>query len=552
MSVHMPTVPPPTKLPKASQASTWAPLAIPAFRALWIAGLVSDIGAWMHGVGEGWLMTSLTASPRTVALLQAVDGAAFFLLALPAGALADIVDRKRLAIGAQIWLCICAALMACLAAEGALRPQWLIAFAFAMGIGSAVDEPLWQALTAEAVPRSALPAAVTLGGVSMNLARSLGPALGGVIVALAGPAAVFALNALTFLWVIAALARLHRRKVTASAPAERWAGAMAAGLRYVRHTKALRAVMFRCAASVLPGSALAALLPLYARAVLRLSAAGFGLLLGCMGLGALIAAWQLPVIRAKASPDRLLTLGVLAFAAALVAIHAAPSMIPAALGMVVAGAGWMTMLSGLNIAAQVATASWVRARVLSVYLLVFQGGLAVGSFLWGEVATHVGVRRTLLLAAGALVVSLLARFRYRLEVVEDDLSPSLVLAMPKLVRDFDDEDGPVRVLIEYSVPEANARAFSRLVRAREQRRRRDGAMEWDLTRDVSKPTRWLETFVVDSWGEHERQHSRTTAADQRSSVRIAALLVPGTEPIIGHFIASEAWEAGSPLLPARE
>jgi hypothetical protein len=245
----------------------------------------------------------------------------------------------------------------------------------------------------------------------------------------------------------------------------------------------------------------------------------------------------------------LLTLGVLTFAAALVALYAAASLITAALGMIVAGVGWMTLLSGLNVAAQVATASWVRARVLSVYLLVFQGALAVGSFLWGEVATHGGVRRALLLAAGALVASLLARLRYRLEVVEDDLTPALLLPMPKLVRDFEDDDGPVRVLIEYNVPEANARAFSRLVRAREQRRRRDGAMEWDLSRDVSKPTRWLETFVVDSWGEHERQHSRTTAADQRSNARIAALLAPGTQPTIGHFIASEAWEPLTPLLP---
>jgi MFS family permease len=293
---------------------------------------------------------------------------------------------------------------------------------------------------------------------------------------------------------------------------------------------------------VLPGSALAALLPLYARGELRLSSAGFGLLLGCMGLGALLAAWLLPAIRARASPDRLLTLGALEFASALVALHATVALIPAALGMIVAGVGWMTMLSGLNIAAQLATASWVRARVLSVYLLVFQGGLALGSLLWGEVATRLGVRRALLVAAGALAASLVARFRYRLEVVEEDMTPSLHWPMPKIVRDLEEEDGPIRVLIEYNVPKANARAFSRLLRAREQWRRRSGAIEWDLYRDVSKPTRWLETFVVDSWGEHERQHSRTTAADRRSSTRIAALLEPGTSPVIGHFIASEAWE----------
>jgi MFS family permease len=537
---------PATHVAKAAPGSAWAPLAIPAFRALWIAGLVSDLGASMQGVGEGWLMTSLTASPRTVSLLQAVDGAALFLLALPAGALADIVDRRRLAIGAQIWLCACAGSMAGLAVLGTLTPPLLIGFAFAMGIGSALDEPLWQAITAEVVPRSVLPGAVTLGGVSINLARSLGPALGGVVVALAGPAAVFGLNALTFLGVVAALVHLRPHKAVASAPAERWLGAMGAGLRYVRHTRALRAVLFRCAASMLPASVLAALLPLYARALLRLSSAGFGLLLGCMGLGALFAAWQLPAIRAKASPDRLLTLGALTFAAALVALYAASALVPAALGMVVAGIGWMTMLSGLNVAAQLATASWVRGRVLSVYLLVFQGGLALGSLFWGEVAMRLGVRRALLVAAGALAASLLARIRYPLEIVEEDMTPSLEWPTPRIVRDLDEDDGPVRVIIEYNVPERNSRAFGRLVRAREQRRRRDGAIEWNLYRDISKSTRWVETFVVDSWGEHERQHARTTATDRRSSARIAALLEPGTSPVIGHFITAEAWEEAPP------
>jgi MFS family permease len=543
---------PSTKAAQPAPVSTWGPLAIPAFRALWIAGLVSDLGAWMHGVGEGWLMTSLTASPRTVSLLQAVDGAALFFLALPAGALADIVDRRRLAIWAQIWLCVCAGAMACLAAFGALHPPLLIGFAFAMGIGSALDEPLWQALTAEVVPRSHLAAAVSLGGVSMNLARALGPALGGVVVALAGPAAVFGLNALTFLWVIVALARLRSpRKVIAAAPTERWLGAMVAGLRYVRHTKALRAVLFRCAAGVIPGSALMALLPLYARGALHLTSSGFGLLLGSMGAGALLAAWRLPAIRARATPDRMLTLGTLAFACALLVLYASGALIPAALGMIVAGIGWMLLLSSLNAAAQLATASWVRARVLAVYLLVFQGALALGSFLWGEVATRVGVRLALIAAAGTLVASLVTRFRYPIEIIEEDMTPALVSPIPKIVRDFDDEDGPVRVLIEYNVPATNTRAFNRLLRAREHRRRRDGALEWGLYRDVSKPTRWLETFVVDSWTEHERQHSRTTATDRRTSARIAALLEPGTAPIIGHFIASEAWESEETTIDLR-
>jgi len=208
------------------------------------------------------------------------------------------------------------------------------------------------------------------------------------------------------------------------------------------------------------------------------------------------------------------------------------------------------MLSGLNVAAQLATASWVRARVLSVYLLVFQGAIAVGSLFWGEIAVLVGIRHALLLAAGALAASLLSRFRYPLEVADEDLTPALEWPMPKILKDLQDDDGPVRVLIEYSVPEANARQFSRLLGAREQRRRREGAVAWDLTRDVTKPTRWLETFVVDSWGEHQRQHARTTAADQRTSQRIAALLDVGTVAAVRHFIGSDVWE-GEPKNPQR-
>ena len=251
-------------------------------------------------------------------------------------------------------------------------------------------------------------------------------------------------------------------------------------------------------------------------------------------------------MRARASADRLLTLGALSLVVALVALSRASSFIPAALGMLVAGVGSMMMLSGLNVAAQLATASWVRARVLSVYLLVFQGAIAVGSFLWGDVAMRLGVRRAFLVAAGTLAASLGTRFRYPLETLEEDMTPSLQWPMPKMVRDLDDDDGSVRVLIEYKVPEVNARAFSRLLHAGEPRRRRSGAIEWDLYRDVSKATRWLETFVVDSWGEHERQHARTAAADERSSARVAALLEPGTTPIVGHFVASEGWDAGEP------
>ncbi len=374
----------------STKVSAWAPLAHRGFRALWIAGLVSNFGALMHEVGEGWLMTSLSRSPLHVAMLQAADGVAMLLLALPAGTLADIVDRRRLAIGTQLWLFVFTAAMAALTATGAMSPLLLLALAFAMGLGSAVDEPLWQALTSESVPRRLLPAAVTLGGISVNLARALGPALGGLVVGVAGPAATFALNAATFLWVGLVLARTPRAPRASAMPAERWFGGMLAGLRYVRHSPALVSTLVRCACVVAPASCLTALLPIYARVDLGLSSSEFGLLLGAMGIGALLAAWLLPKAREVLPPDRLLALAALVFAGALGGLYVARSVLPTAAAMLVARIGWMAMLSSLNVAAQIATAPWVRTRVLAVYLVVFQGAIAAGSIAWGAVASRVG------------------------------------------------------------------------------------------------------------------------------------------------------------------
>ncbi len=524
----------------SARASAWAPLATPAFRALWIAGLVSNFGALMHEVGEGWLMTSLTRSPLQVAMLQAVDGVAMLLLALPAGTLADIVDRRRLAIGTQLWLLFFTASMAALTAAGKMSPTLLLSLAFAMGVGSAVDEPIWQSLTSEAVPRRLLPAAVTLGGVSVNLARALGPALGGLVVGAAGPAATFAINALTFLWVAVVLARSKPHARASAVPAERWVAGMFAGLRYVRHSPALVAALVRCACVVAPASCLTALLPHYARVDLGLSSSAFGVLLGCMGVGALVAAWSLPVIREKVAPDPLLAMTAFVFAGALLVLAFSRGLVSAAAAMLVAGMGWMSMLSGLNVSAQVATASWVRTRVLAVYLVVFQGALAAGSVAWGEVASRAGTRRALLAGALSLVVLLVARFRFPLDAKEGDLTPALQWPTPKLVCEPQEEDGPVLVLLEYRVPLDHAVKFVHALRALERHRRRTGAIDWGFYRDMVTPTRWVETYVTEDWGEHVLQHARVTADDEAALQRVRALTEPGSTPVVSHFMSGDA------------
>jgi MFS family permease len=536
-----------------AKTSAWAPLGQRAFRALWVAGLVSNFGALMHEVGEGWLMTSLSRSPLHVAMLQAADGVAMLLLALPAGTLADIVDRRRLAIGTQLWLFFFTASMAILTVTGRMSPPLLVALAFAMGLGSAVDEPIWQALTSETVPRRLLAAAVTLGGISVNLARALGPALGGLVVGAAGPAATFALNALTFLWVALVLVRNRRPPARSSTiPAERWVGGMFAGLRYVRNSPALVSALVRCACVVASASCLTALLPVYARVELGLTSSSFGILLGCMGVGALLAAWGLPAIRERVAPDPLLAMAAVVFAAALVALYFSRALVPAAASMVVAGAGWMSMVSSLNVAAQTATASWVQTRVLAVYLVVFQGAIAAGSLTWGEVASRIGTRAALLAGAVTLVTLLVVRFRFPLEASEGDLTPSLHWPTPKLICQPLDDDGPVLVLIDYRVPLEHTVKFAHALRALESHRRRDGAVEWAFYRDPAMPTRWLETYVTEDWGEHVRQHARVTADDRAAENRVYSLLEPGTKPAITHLISGNSprtanadWRAGA-------
>lgn len=515
----------------------WSPLRRPVFRALWIAGLASNIGTWMQNVGAAWLMTSLEPTPFWVSMVQAASSLPFFFLAIPAGALADVVDRRRLLLVALAWLALMTAALAVLSFAELVTPGGLLALTFAIGIGSAFAAPAFLAIIPELVPRGEIPAAVSLNGISMNLARAAGPALGGLVVAIVGVAATFAANTASYGGVIAAIARWRRVPHEGRLPPEDLFGAMRSGLRYVRHSRPLQVVLARVALFVVPGSAVWALLPLYAREQLALGPAGYGLLLGFFGAGAVAGGLVLPGLRARLGAQRITTVSALGYAVALFALGAAPSLPMAAAALLVAGAGWLALLTTLSAAAQMTLPSWVRARGLSVYLLVLFGGLALGSALWGAGAESVGVPRTFELAGAAVAASRLFVWRLRLPDGDaPDLSPAPRWPDPQLATSFESERRPVLVTVEYEIEPADSEAFARRMRALGRIRLRDGALRWGLWADAAQPGRYLESFVVESWLEHLRQHERTTTADREVQGLARAFHRGAEPPRVTHFL----------------
>jgi MFS family permease len=517
--------------------SAWTPLRQPHFRSLWIASVISNIGAWMEDVGEAWLMTSQTPSPLLVALLQTAESLPLFMLALPAGALADVADRRRLLLYTQIWLCVAATALGALTLLDLTTPMVLLVFAFTVGIATALNVPAWQAITQELVPREQLAAAAALGAVGFNIARAVGPAIGGLLVAAFGPGAVFLLNAAAFPAVILALYRWKRRAPTNIAPAERFVTAMRAGVRYAFHAPVFRAVMIRTVAFIFFGSALWALLPIVARRELQLTSIGYGLMLGCLGSGAIAGALFLPRLRNTLATDRIAVFATLIWAVVIVALAFVRITFAIYALMLVGGMAWICLISSFNVAAQTSVPAWVRGRALAVYMLAFQGGMAVGSATWGVLADYTTLESALAAAAMGLTVALLAALRYPLPVGEGpDLTPSRHWPNPVVAAEPHPEHGPVLITVEYRVDADRAAEFAAAIEKLETIRRRDGAFRWGVYRDIAVPDRWIEAFLVESWGEHLRQHERVTAEDQELENRVRNLLKEKSEPVVSHLI----------------
>jgi len=523
--------------PNMTAPSAWSPLRRPLFRGLWIADVASNIGTWMHDSAAAWLMTLLNPSPLMVSLVQAATTLPLFLLALPAGALADIFDRRRILLIAQVWWFVTTALLGVLTITGVIQPWMLLVITLAIGAGSAIDLPAWQAIIPETVPRDELPAAVGLGSVAINIARAIGPAIAGVIIVAGGPGPVFFINAVSVVGVFWVLWRWRRQPSAAVLPAERLAAAMRAGVRYVRHAPALRSVIVRTPAFVAFASALWALLPVVVKTSLGRGAVSYGALVGSLGLGGLIGAALLPAWRKRWSTDAITAVATVLFAVGCAALAWVSNFGVLAAAMVIAGVGWLTTISSLLLAAQRGAAGWVRGRALAISTLTLFGSLAIGAVLWGVVADRFGIAWALTAAAGGMVLGLALIPRFRLAAAEAlDLEPSRNWPDPIVAEELADEAGPVLVMVEYTLEPAHradfATAARRLLRPM---RRRDGAVFWELFVDSANPQRCVECWLVESWAEHLRQHERTTRADREVQVRVRKLTV-GRERTT-HYIA---------------
>jgi MFS family permease len=401
--------------------SAWRPLGEPLFRSLWITAVVSYTGTWMQNVGAGWLMTQLTTSPLMVSLVQAAAAVPVFLVVLPAGALADMVDRRRLLLFTQSWMVIAAVALGVLTLMNAVSPWMLLVFTFLMGVGAVMNDPAWQAITPDVVSSTQHASAVALNSAGFNVARAVGPALGGIVVAAAGAGWSFLLNALSFFGVIFFLYRWQN--IPREKPATRSVRqSIREGFRYVSETPQVKSVLIRTGAFSVGASSLLALLPVICQPH---GAQGYGFLLTCFGGGALAGAILLPRLRSRYSVDALVAIATIVFAAMTFLAGQACTFDLLCLVLFTAGAAWIGILACFNVVAQTMCPSWMRARALSMYLLVLQGGMALGSALWGELAAHEGVPAALAWSALAMVVGMLTILRHRLSVTELKMAPAV-------------------------------------------------------------------------------------------------------------------------------
>ncbi len=514
-----------------------APFRHPAYAVMWSATLVANTGVWMYAAAAGWLMTELTTDPLLVSLVQVAATLPMFLLALPAGALADIVDKRLLLIIVESAIVLLASLFAALVWLDMVTPARLLLLTFLVEAGAALAFPAWQSVVPQLVPREDLPLAVAANSVGVNASRAIGPALGGALTVGVGLSAPFWVNAFANLGIIGALLWWRpAAKRGARLPAERFISALRSGLRYARNSSALRATLRRAVGFFIFASAYWALLPLVARTQLGGGPALYGILLGAIGAGAIGGAIALPWLRTRLGADGTVSAAAAGTALSLVLFGMARDPWSALAASLIAGVSWIAAVANLNVSAQFALPEWVRGRGLALYATVFFGAMTLGAGLWGQVAALAGVPGALFLAAaGALVAVALTR-PWKLQTASGvDLTPSMHWPAPLVSRAPEHDAGPVMVTIEYQV-DAQARAeFLEAVERLSGARRRDGAYAWGIFEDVAKPGRFLETFVVESWLEHLRQHERATNADRVVEEHLRRLL--RTEPVITHLIA---------------
>jgi MFS family permease len=527
----------PAKHETSQALSAWRPLRVALFRNLLIADLVSDIGTFMQTMGAAWLMTTLTTSTVYIALIQTASALPFFLLALPAGSLGDIFDRRRLILGTETWMFVCAVILTVVTFMGGMTPWLLLLLTLALSLGDAIEAPTWRAIFPELVTKEDLTPALALNGIEFNLARAVGPGLAGLVIAAVGVAAAFLVDAISFLGVIFVIFSWKRPKRQSTLPAETITEASWAAIRYVRYSPAIQTLLVRAGIVIFFSSSFWALLPAVAKQLSN-SPFGYGFMLGAFGIGAVLGAIVLQRARAKFSTEAVLSTATVVFGAVLLSTALLRNLALLCGLMLFGGASWTVFMSLFNTIIQKLAPDWVRARVLASYLFVFQGSVALGSTLWGFVAQRSTLQLALLISGAGIGLSLLLQFPFRLPSVAVDLSPWNHWGKPHLLAEHSaghsPESGPVLVSVRYVIDPTKAADFLSEMYKYQRVRRRDGATRWGIFFDTESPNTYLEMFVVDSWAEHERQHDRFTVADHEIEKRVLSYTVEQTK--VKHFI----------------
>jgi MFS family permease len=531
----------------APAPGTFAPLRHRLFAVIWVATVLGNIGTFMRDVASAWLVTDLSPSPAAVAMVQAAGTLPVFLLAIPAGVLSDILDRRRFLIGIQIGLGLVSTALTLLAWTGNVSVTGLIGLTFLGGAGAALAMPAWQAITPELVPQSEIKGAVALNSLGINIARSIGPALGGLLLAVIGAATVYGLDVLTYLVVVAALWWWRRAADVDDGLREQFGGALRAGLRYARASRDLHRLMWRAFMYFAFASAVWALLPIVARQEIGGGPGFYGLMLGSVGAGAIAGAVLLPQVRAHLGQDRLVLAASLVTAGSTALLALTNLEIVAIGAAFVLGAAWIAMLTTLNATTQGILPNWIRGRGLAIYLTVFNGAMAAGSLGWGFVAQGIGTDVTLLVAGVALAIMAVLAYRAPLPSGEGDLTPSLHWPEPALAEPVAHDRGPVMVTVTYRIRQSDQAAFLAALERLSEERRRDGAYAWGVSEDAADPERIIEWFFVESWAEHLRQHRRVSKADADIQAETRRFHQGPYDPVVQHFLALDSRREAAPV-----
>lgn len=521
----------------AESTGSFAPLRQTVFTVLWIATIVGNIGSFIRDIASAWIITDLSSSPVAVALVQAAATLPVFLLAIPAGTLSDILDRRKFLIAIQLLLASVSICLMLLSFAGLQSVLSLVTLTFVGGIGAALMGPTWQAIVPELVERKDLGQAVALNSLGVNIARAVGPALGGLVLASLGAAFSYGVDVITYVFVIFALVWWKRPLVAQDELSERFPGAFRAGLRYARSSRELHVVLVRAFVFFALASSVWALLPLVARTLIGGGASFYGIMLGAVGVGAIGGAVLLPKLNAHLSLDGLMLLAAMVTAAVMAVLALAPPQWVAVAALLALGVAWITALTTLNGVAQSILPNWVRGRSLAVYLTVFNGAMTIGSLSWGAVATLIGVPFALLTGAVGLVIAGLIAHQLKLPKGEFDLMPSKHWPVPLTAAPIENDRGPVVIHIEYQIAPEDRVDFLKALANLSAERHRDGAYVWGVSEDSADPRLILEWFHVESWAEHLRQHLRVSNADADLQYEVLRFHKGEGRPVVRHFLA---------------